>query len=367
LPWLPRSEDTAELAALGEEFDEEHAPVGPAERRLVERIVGLTWKLRRLAKMEYCIAWTREHQDLADWETEAAILKRDGDDVDEWLGPYEQKHGALILMEEMLGGTKEIKPPPVPFMKQEGDKARCIEQLAQWDIRFGGQLLSATRQLSRLREQRLKQEREQGDSPSPGTPREASGSGDCPRAGRGGGRRPEACPKGKSDGEELPWERGAAESIERQELRQEYEQQARVDREEWKHAIELARAEGETIGREKALAEMQAKAATVAKQEPAQEARDAEPNEATAVTRPSRPCQAAGATENVATSVQGSSDAPGTGETPVSQAAGAPRDQPVTMQQIYDLMKQRLDEARKHQSAKPNKATEPAGSAAGVT
>ena len=62
-------EDPAELESLARLFTAQLKPMGPLQRLLVERIISLTWKLRRVSRAEVAAALEMDEDKLRLWET----------------------------------------------------------------------------------------------------------------------------------------------------------------------------------------------------------------------------------------------------------------------------------------------------------
>jgi hypothetical protein len=135
---LPGEDDEA-LAELTAEFEADHAHGSAAERAVAGRLVSVVWKLRRLARAEEDVAAGRRFARTRAWATRRAVmgqrLPKDGTELD---GPDPMpldSHGPRILADD-LG---------LP-----GSPGR-LERLMLWDVRLGGELMRACRQLAAVR------------------------------------------------------------------------------------------------------------------------------------------------------------------------------------------------------------------------
>jgi hypothetical protein len=135
---LPGEDDEA-LADLTADFEADHAGSSAAERAVAGRLVSVVWKLRRLARAEEAVAAGRKYARTRAWATRRAVmgqrLPKDGKELD---GPDPMpldSHGPQILADD-LGSP--------------GDPGR-LERLMLWDVRLGGELMRACRQLTAVR------------------------------------------------------------------------------------------------------------------------------------------------------------------------------------------------------------------------
>ena len=157
-------EDPAELDALARAYAIDLRPRGALERDLVARIVGLSWRLRRVARAEQGL-WERDEKDFAD-----RVM----------IGTYSR----------VLGGTERMPWEPDPDapprsgtafvagqFSRESDSP--LERLAVYEQRLERALHAAIRELKSLRELRgagfdYAEEEEASDATAPG---DAGGGG----------------------------------------------------------------------------------------------------------------------------------------------------------------------------------------------
>ena len=135
---LPGEDDVA-LAALTAEFEADHGCGSAAERAVAGRMVSVVWKLRRLARAEEHAADELQTKHAYAWGTRRARLgiplPADGYGFD-GPDPMPLPTDAPQIVAEELG--REVKPG-------------AIERLMIWDVRLGGELMAASRQLANLR------------------------------------------------------------------------------------------------------------------------------------------------------------------------------------------------------------------------
>ena len=116
-------EDPDELESLARLFTAQLKPMGPLQRLLVERIISLTWKLRRVSRAEVAAARQMDAERLSFWETRQELaltvpgyIPRRNDHR-----PKTREAGALLAasFEESASNRTEIDGPLVRLTKYE--------------------------------------------------------------------------------------------------------------------------------------------------------------------------------------------------------------------------------------------------------
>jgi hypothetical protein len=162
-------EDEAELAALAAEFEGDYTPVGPVENALVQRLVAINWRLRRLAAAEESIAWSRICDRYVHHQQRLQVYEQLQQDA-ALAGPEPafESHAGQILADDL-----------------KADGSGKLQQLATMEIRLTGQMLGVVRQMIRLRDLRNKAAREGGADIREGAAHEVSGRCDAAPAASG--------------------------------------------------------------------------------------------------------------------------------------------------------------------------------------
>jgi hypothetical protein len=166
-------EDPAELHELAEEMEQGLRPRGGGQRRLVERIVSLTWRLRRIATAEETMYFVDE-RDRAIGSARARKLRevqaaaRAQLKQEQAEKPGETVRGGLLgdgmadvlagldeaAREEVGGDNPDAAPDGAAFVARQFLYKRdnnAIERLAVYEQRLDRQLHAAYRQLIALR------------------------------------------------------------------------------------------------------------------------------------------------------------------------------------------------------------------------
>ncbi len=149
-------EDEAALRELGERLSGELQPVGELESLLVERIIAITWRLRRLGRVEAGIfAWElyeelseRAQQEARTYETNAIIDMPDPFDTI----TNEQKHQeALSKAQEMKKAQQDAETATLgrTFIR-DADNANAFSKLSRYETAIERSLYKALHELQRL-------------------------------------------------------------------------------------------------------------------------------------------------------------------------------------------------------------------------
>jgi hypothetical protein len=148
-PLLP-GEDPAELDALAEAYHDDLRPRGALERELVARIIGIAWRLRRVARAEEDMWADDEEGRVRGAQIHAAVAEAyqlpvlPGSDD----GPREPTSPARFLAKQMSAWSKPSE----------------LERLAMYEQRLSRGLHAAIRELNALRKLRGEREEEE-DAP----------------------------------------------------------------------------------------------------------------------------------------------------------------------------------------------------------
>ena len=136
-------EDPQELADIRDCFDLAHAPAGPVERVLVEQLISLTWKRRRLARAEGRLCESMARSRHSEWQQQVRQAIADGHDPkrDGPLPPEPAKHSdvATVLLDDIYGNQK-------------------LRDLGGWEKELTAQMTTISRQLVTWRRQRQQEE-----------------------------------------------------------------------------------------------------------------------------------------------------------------------------------------------------------------
>ena len=134
-------EDPEELAALARAYEADLRPRGAMERDLVARIVGINWRLRRVARAEEAM-WARQDNDIVDGVERGVMIR--------------ESYGMPQMPWE-----REDDEPAAPMTGAEyvaGEFCRIstsgIERLAVYEQRLDRALHAAVRELRVVRELR---------------------------------------------------------------------------------------------------------------------------------------------------------------------------------------------------------------------
>ena len=150
-------EDGGQLEELSAALMRELKPSGMVQRLIAERIVSLTWKLRRVARAEEVVARQMDESAASTWEEQAAVRASTGGLVFQGLGPRPGvRSGAAILADSFPAG------------KRSGDDGRML-QLTQYELKLDAALRGAIRELRAIqKEQRQREDAGDGDGETAG-------------------------------------------------------------------------------------------------------------------------------------------------------------------------------------------------------
>ena len=138
-------EDPEELRLLAESMEAHLRPADPVQRILVQRVVALAWKLRRVARAEEAEATRINVDAVASWEGDLvrkrshAIFK----DID--VGPRPEPKEAARLLADSFRETRPLGGP----VTLEGRLVR----LTAYELKIEGSLRATMRELRMLRKQ----------------------------------------------------------------------------------------------------------------------------------------------------------------------------------------------------------------------
>jgi hypothetical protein len=140
-----RGEDRGQLEALSESLMRELAPRGVVQRLVAERIVSLTWKLRRVARAEEVVARQMDENAARAWERKCAVYEATEGKLFAGLGPKPGKRdGATILADSFEAD------------KHSADDGRLV-RITQYELKLDAALRAAVRELRQLQKDQAKE------------------------------------------------------------------------------------------------------------------------------------------------------------------------------------------------------------------
>jgi hypothetical protein len=148
-PLLP-GEEPDELEALAAAYQRDLRPRGALEEELVARIVGIAWRLRRVARAEEAM-WDQVHEARVDEVKLNAVVRE------------------VYKIPELPGMTGPVAPP-LPagrFVAGQfgGDGVSGLERLAMYEQRLARGLHAAIRELNTLRKLRVERDDDVDNDP----------------------------------------------------------------------------------------------------------------------------------------------------------------------------------------------------------
>ena len=149
-------EDPGQLEALSAALMRELKPAGMVQRLMAERIVSLTWKLRRVARAEEVVCRQMDERAASSWEYKASVYEASNGTLFTDIGRKPRKRtGAAIFADSFPAG------------RGSGDDGRLL-QLTQYELKLDAALRAAIRELRALqKEQRQRADAGDGDWETP--------------------------------------------------------------------------------------------------------------------------------------------------------------------------------------------------------
>ena len=148
-----RGEDRGQLDALSASLMRELAPRGVVQRLVAERVVSLTWKLRRVARAEEVVGRQMDDYAASSWEYKYAMYEASEGKLFADIGPKPRKRdGATILADSFEVGARPAA---------DGRLVR----ITQYELKLDAALRAAVRELRQLQKDQAKEPAEDDESP----------------------------------------------------------------------------------------------------------------------------------------------------------------------------------------------------------
>ena len=147
-------EDAEALQELGERLRAELQPAGELENLLVDRIISLTWRLRRLGQVEAGIFAWELYEELAE-RAEREARAQESTVLDEIHASYtsvtnEPKHRAALERAEKMRGLRDAEGTNLGrTFARDSDKANAFSKLSRYETTIDRGLYKALHELER--------------------------------------------------------------------------------------------------------------------------------------------------------------------------------------------------------------------------
>ncbi|QOV91262.1 hypothetical protein [Humisphaera borealis] len=132
-------EDPQELDDIRACFDLAYAPATPVEQVLVEQLISLTWKRRRLARAEGRLCQSLAASRHAAWKLKVEVAMKLGQTAPMLPEPSRQSDIATVLVDDIHG-------------------QQDLRNLGDWERELTGQMATISRQLATWRRLRLQEQ-----------------------------------------------------------------------------------------------------------------------------------------------------------------------------------------------------------------